>query len=123
MAYRKTSGRKIKVSEVLPIWTTTNTELNNAMVSSCMLGMGISDIPSYWRKLRTAIMFCVFVGACIGLSHGGLGLVVGVLLGFATPAGVIFLAVTLLHYLIFLFAYCLACAAILCVGWWLFFGH
>ena len=120
MAYRNRSGRKIKVSEVLPIWTTANTEANNAFVSSCMLGMGVSDIPSYWRKLKTAIVFCMFLGACIGLSNSGFtGLMVGVLLGFATPAGVIFLAVTLFHYLIFLFAYCVAWAAILCVGWWL----
>ena len=119
MAYRNRSGRKVKVSEVLPIWTSANTELNNAMVSTCMLGMGISDIPSYWRKLKGAIVFCMFVGACIGIPHGFTGLIVGALLGFATPAGVIFLAVTLLHYLIFLFAYCVAWAAILCVGWWL----
>lgn len=128
MAYRNKSGRspgrKVRLSQVLPIWTTTNTEVNNAMVTSCMLGMGISDIPSYWRKLRAAIVFCMFLGACIGLSSSGAkGLIVGILLGFSTPAVVIFMTVTLLHYLIFLFAYCLAWAAILCVGWWLFFGH
>ncbi len=120
MAYRKKSGRKLKPSDVLPIWSTTNTEVNNAFVSSCMFGMGITDIPSYWRKLKAVIVFCIFLGACIGLSVSGFnGLMVGSLLGFAAPAGVIWLAVTLFHITVYLLAFCLVWVAILGVLWWL----
>jgi hypothetical protein len=123
MAYRplqRSSSRKVQLSKVLPLWTTANTETNNLMVSSCFSGMGMSDLKSYTRKLSAAIIFCVFVGACIGLANSGLkGLIVGSLLGFAAPAGVIFLAVTLLHIAVYLFAYCLVWTLIVGFLWWL----
>lgn len=85
-----------------------------------MFGMGITDIPSYWRKLKAVIVFCIFLGACIGLSVSGFnGLMVGSLLGFAAPAGVIWLAVTLFHITVYLLAFCLVWVAILGVLWWL----
>jgi hypothetical protein len=123
MAYkpsRRSSSRKLKPSDVLPIWTSANSEVNNLMVASCFSGMGISDLRSYWRVLPAACAFSVFVGACIGLAYSGVkGLVIGSLLGFAGPAAVIFLAVTLFHIAIYLLAFCFVWALIIAVFWWL----
>ena len=131
MAYRRapnrtagrSSRRKLELTKVLPIWTSVNTDTNNIMFLSCLEALGITDLRSYWLKLRILIVISVFVLACIGASTDGIkGLLVGSLLGFATPAALIWLGVTLIHIAIYLAIYCAAWAVILCVAWWFFSG-
>ena len=62
-----------------------------------MQKLGITDIKSYYAKLQPLIIFSMVLGAAIGSTadHAFLGLVTGLLVGFAAPAVLIFAAVTL----------------------------
>jgi hypothetical protein len=125
MARRKASGRspfaKIQVRDILPIWTSANTDLNTAIFVSYMHGLGITSIPSYLRKLAIPIVLCVLVGACAGAIHSGVnGMLVGSLLGLATPAALIWLLITLIHVACFLIAFCAVWVVIFYVARWFF---
>ena len=125
MARRKASGRstisKIRVRDVLPIWTSANTNLNTAMFVSYLQGLGITSVPSYLRKLAIPIVLCVLAGACAGAIHSGVsGMFVGALLGLATPAALIWLVITLIHMAVYLIAFCAAWVVIFYVVCWLF---
>ena len=125
MARRKASGRSIlssvRVRDVLPMWTSANTNLNTAMFVSYLQGLGITGIPSYVRKLAIPVVLCVLVGACAGAIHSGVsGMFVGALLGLATPAALIWLVITLIHMAVYLIAFCAAWVVIFNVVCWLF---
>lgn len=88
---------------------------------SLLSRLGISDVSSYFRKLRTAIAISVVVCACIGASDSGLkGLILGGLLGLFAPAALLWLGVMLFGITIFLTMYFAVWAAILYALWWLF---
>jgi hypothetical protein len=125
MARRKASGRSllssVRVRDVLPIWTSGNTNLNTAMFVSYLQGLGITGISSYLRKLAIPVVLCVLVGACAGATHsGGNGMFVGALLGLATPAALIWLVITLIHMASYLIAVCAAWVVIFYVVRWFF---
>jgi hypothetical protein len=125
MARRKASGRSIfssiRVRDVLPIWTSANTNLNTAMFVSYLQGLGITGIPSYLRKLAIPVVLCVLAGACAGAIYsGGNGTFVGALLGLATPVALIWLVITLIHMTVYLIAFCAAWVVIFYVTRWLF---
>jgi hypothetical protein len=125
MARRKASGRStfsnLRVKDVLPIWTSANSNLNTAMFVSYLQGLGITGIPSYLRKLAIPVVLFVLVGACAGAIHSGVsGMFVGALLGLATPAALIWLVITLIHMAIYLIAFCAAWVVIFYVVRWLF---
>ena len=125
MARRKASSRsplaKIKVGDILPIWTSANANLNTAMFVSYLQGFGITGIPSYLRKLAIPIVLCVLAGACAGAIHsGGNGIFVGALLGLAAPAALIWLAITLIHIASYLIVFCAVWAVIFYVVRWFF---
>jgi hypothetical protein len=125
MARRKAAGRSIlsniRVRDVLPIWTSANTNLNTAMFVSYLQGLGITGISSYLRKLAIPVVLCVLVVACAGAIHrGGNGMVVGALLGIATPAALIWLVITLIHMASYLIAVCAAWVVIFYVVRWFF---
>ena len=127
MARRKSSGRsilsKIRVRDVLPIWTSANAELNTAMFVSCLQGLGITGIPSYLRKLAIPVIFCVLVGASAGAIHSGInGMFVGSLLGLATPAALIWLGITLIHIASYLIVFCAAWVVLFYVVRWFFWS-
>ena len=125
MARRKASGRshpaKIKVEDILPICTSAKANLNTAMFVSYLQGLGITGIPSYLRKLAIPIVLCVLAGACAGAIHsGGNGMLVGTLLGIATPAALIWLAITLIHIASYLIALCAVWVVLFYVVRWFF---
>ena len=135
MAYRKASSRgqkfrgskihisKFRLSQVLPIYTPANGELNTAMFLSFMHRLGIDSFSSYLRKFAIPNSICALVGAGIGLAYSGIsGLIVGALLGVATPAALIWLAVTLVHVAAYLAIFCLAWAVIFAVARWLLYS-
>ncbi len=120
MAYRKSSWRQLKPSQVLPLWTPAHSDTANLITQSVFYKLGITDLPSYWHKLQGAIVLSVIICACIGASNYGLkGVLLGGLLGIAAPAAAIFLAVVVVLAAILLGVYCLAWIAIYYVACWL----
>lgn len=120
MAYRKTHLRKFQPSSVLPIWTSANAELNTTIFLSCLREMGITNLVSYIRKLYIAVAICTLTGFCIGAAYGGIGgMVWGVLLGFATPAAVIWTVITAIHIAIHIGMFCAAAMAVFYVLKWI----
>jgi hypothetical protein len=126
MAYRKSYGSprrssksKPQLSQVFPVWTTANTDVNNAIFMSCLALLDIHDLGSYWRKLKVAISCCVFIGVCVGLANGGgyKNLILGALAGYASPAAAIWLGITLAHVALYLAAYCLAWGLVIWLCW------
>lgn len=118
MAARKSS--KFRARDVLPIWTSSNTTLNNLMFAQFMQRLGVTDFGSYFRKLWPLIVLTVFICAAIGATYGTLkALLVGVVSGLAAPAAVVSLAITVVHALMYLAIYLLAWGAILLCVWWL----
>lgn len=125
MTRRKASScsplAKIQVRDVLPIWTAANTDLNTAIFVSYLQKLGITGIRSYLRKLAIPIVLCVLVGACAGAVHSGVnGMLVGSLLGLATPAALIWLVITLIHIACYLIAVCAVWVVIFYVARWFF---
>jgi len=120
MAYRKSSWRKVKPSQLLPLWTPAHSDTANLITQSVFYKLGITDLPSYWHKLQGAIVLSVIICACIGASNYGLkGVFLGGLLGIAAPAAAIFLAVVVVLAAILLGVYCLAWIGIYYVACWL----
>ena len=118
MAAKKSS--KFRARDVLPIWTSSHTALNNLMFAQCMHRLGVADIRSYVRKLWLPIVICVFICTAIGATYGTLkALLIGVVAGLAAPAAVVWLAITVVHALMYLAIYLLAWGAILLFMWWL----
>ena len=81
--------------------------------------MGVTDVPSYFQKLRLAIVISVIVCAFSGASsHGLTGFVLGGLLGLAAPAALLWLAVLLTGIVIYLGIYLLAWAVVWSIFKW-----
>ena len=84
-----------------------------------LLKLGITDVSSYFRKLRIPIVICVVVGALVGASFYGLkGFFLGGLLGMIAPAALLWLGVMLVGATIFIAIYAVAWAAIVAFIWW-----
>jgi len=122
MAYRsskRSSGRKVHLTEVLPIWTTAHSSTVNMVFHALLLKLGITDVSSYFRKLRIPIAICVVVGALVGVSFYGLkGFFLGGLLGVIAPAALLWLGVVLVGATIFIALYATAWTAIVAFLWW-----
>lgn len=123
MAYRsprKSSGRKFAVSKVLPIWGVSHTNVVNMAFEALMHKLGITDMRSYFLKLRIWIVIAVLVCAISGAYNYGIkGFILGGLLGLAAPAVLLWLGVLLIGIVVFLAIYVAAWAVILWVAWWL----
>lgn len=122
MAYRsskRSSGRKVHLAEVLPIWTTAHSSMVNLVFQALLLKLGITDVSSYFRKLRIPIAICVVVCALVGASMYGLkGFFLGGLLGMIAPAALLWLGVMLVGAAIFMAIYVAVWAVILSFLWW-----
>jgi hypothetical protein len=116
MAYRspkRSSWRQLKPSQVLPIWTTANSNAANLVVQEVFAHLGITDIRTYFHQLRVAVVISVIVCVVVGVPNYGLkGVVLGGVLGLAAPAAAIWLGVMLALIAIFMAIYCAACIAI-----------
>ena len=117
---RRNSNSKVSLSDVLPIWTTEHSDTVNLVAASIFWGHGITDVSSYYQKLRIPIVICVILGALFfATSHGLKGFILGGLAGFAAPAVLLWLGVVLVGIVIYLAAYLAAWAVILYGLWWL----
>ena len=93
------------------------------MFLSLMHRLGIDSFSGYLRKFAIPNSICALVGAGIGVFQSGVsGLIVGALLGVATPGALIWLAVTLVHVAVYLAIFFLAWAVIFAVARWLLFN-
>lgn len=116
---KPSSGRKVHLTEVLPIWTTAHSSTVNIVFHALLLKLGITDVSSYFRKLRAPIVICVVVGALVGPSFYGLkGFFLGGLLGVIAPAALLWLGVMLVGATIFIAIYAIAWTAIVAFIWW-----
>ena len=122
MAYRsskRSSGAKVNLTEVLPIWTTHHSSTVNMVFVALLQKLGITDVASYFRELRIPIAICVVVGALVGPSFYGLtGFFLGGLLGVIAPAALLWLGVMLVGAAIFIALYAIAWTAIVAFLWW-----
>ncbi|HEY5581219.1 MAG TPA: hypothetical protein VIK56_08655 [Rhodoferax sp.] len=116
---KQSSGRKVHLAEVLPIWTTAHSSTVNLAFHALLLKLGITDVSSYFRKLRIPIVICIVVGALVAASFYGLkGFFLGGLLGMIAPAALLWLGVMLVGATIFIAIYAAAWAAIVAFIWW-----
>jgi hypothetical protein len=120
MAYRNTNRRKFNPAQVLPAWTSTQTDTVTMAFKALLSKLGITDTASYFRQLRILIVISVVVCACIGATNYGItGFILGGLAGLLAPAALIWLAVMLVGAAIFLGLYVLAWTGLLYVLRWL----
>ena len=123
MAYRsprKTSSRKLQFSKVWPIWGVTHTNVVNMAFEALMHKLGITDVRSYFLKLRIWIVIAVLVCALGGAYNYGIkGFILGGVLGLAAPAAILWLGILLIGVVAYLAIYCLVWALILWAAWWL----
>ena len=107
-----------KVSQVLPTWTTANSTAANLYFISLLERFGITDIRSYFQKLRFPIAISVVVCAFQGAVYSGLkGVFIGGLLGTIAPMVLLWLGVMLILVAFFLTVYCAAWALIFWIVW------
>ena len=122
MTSRKPRSR-VSIADMLPIWTTTETSTVNLVVASIFLDHDITDVPSYFQKLRIPIAICFILSAIFCESSYGIwGFFLGGLAGLAAPAVLLWLGVLLLGALIFLVIYIITWLVVLWVLWWLVSG-
>jgi hypothetical protein len=123
MAYRKAPWRKLRASQILPIWTRSETNAVTLAFQALLSKFGISDIPSYFRQWPIPISISVVVCACIGAATFGFkGFVLGGLSGLALPAAAIFVTVLLVGVTIYLAIFFAAWAVILGLAKWFLSG-
>ena len=92
-------GRKLHLIEVLPIWTPVHSDTVNLAFQLLLLKLGITNVSSYFRKLRIAIAISVVVCALVGASLYGLkGFFLGGLLGLIASAALLWLGVMLIGF-------------------------
>ena len=112
-------GSKLDLTEALPVWTTHHSNTVNLVFVALLQKLGITDVASYFRQLRTTIVICIVIGAWVGAALYGLqGFLLGGLLGMVAPAALLWLGVVLLGAAIFIAIYVAAWAAILWFLWW-----
>lgn len=113
----KQRRKSIKLSRFLP---PSHSDTVTAVFHAAMQKLGITDVKSYYARLRIPIIVCAVLGAAIGAAdYGFKGLLLGALLGFTAPAVFILVCVTLVVVGLLLAVYCAAWAVILYVLWWL----
>jgi hypothetical protein len=123
MAYRspkKSTAQKPHLSQALPVWTSANTDAANLFFLSLIEKLGITDVRSYFQKLRIPIVIFIVVLAWVGAVNFGLkGLFIGALLGVIAPIGVLWLSVMLIPIAIFMAIYFAAWVVIFFIVRWL----
>jgi hypothetical protein len=108
-----------KLSQALPIWRQSNSDAANLFFQQLLKRIGITDIRSYFQKLRIPIVISVIVCACIGFSSDGpKGFAIGGLLGVVAPIALLWAGAMLIVIALFLAIYVAVWAAII-FGLWL----
>ena len=120
MRFRKGQSKRHQLKDYIPLRTSADADFNTAIFLECLAKWGITDVRSYFLKLRIIISICVVIGAIAGAIHSGLhGLIVGALLGLPAPAVVIWLVITVIHVAIYLAVFCAAWVALYYLARWI----
>jgi hypothetical protein len=122
MTYPKRMRRKkaVTLSQVLPIWTASHAAAANGIFLGLLERIGITDVRSYFHKLRGLIVISVVVCACSGAANVGLkGFAIGGLLGLVAPLALLWAGVILTLAVIYLAIFAAAWAAIFGIAGWL----
>jgi len=119
MAFR--SPRKstwTKVSQVLPIWSHSNSAAANMFFKDVLGKLGVTDVRSYFQKWRIPIVISIVVCALTGAASDGLkGFVIGGLLGVVAPVALLWLGVMLCLVALLLAIYVAVWAVIVLILW------
>ena len=91
--YRKSrSPAKFRLLDAVPTWGQAQTDTTNLLFKMLMEKLGVTDVPSYFRRLWFWIAACVVLVALFGAHRSGFeGVIWGALAGIAAP-GVIFIS-------------------------------
>jgi hypothetical protein len=103
--YRKTyqsKNPKSSWADAVPRWSQAQTDTTNLMARMLFEKLGITDLTSYWNRLKGYIVLCVVLGAAIGAYRDGFsGFFWYGLSGIAAPAALIWLAVVVPYVLLY----------------------
>jgi hypothetical protein len=115
MAYRKTysHSKKWRVRDSLQLLDHQQGANTHLIFLVHMHEMGVTDLPSYFRRCLLTIVIGVVVGAAIGGHRNGLeGAAWGALVGVVAPAALIWLWAVLIYVFVFLAVFFAAWVAI-----------
>lgn len=119
MASRKAPWRKLRPSEVLPVWTCTHTDTVTMALRDLFYRMGVTDFYSYLSRLSIPIAISLMVCAVFGAAHWGVtGFFLGGLSGVLAPAALLWLCVMVIGIAIYLGIYIGAWALIWTIFKW-----
>jgi hypothetical protein len=135
MAYRKTyrsskvprssksyrSGKSsFRAGDYVPTWTQSNTDAVTLIFQELMARIGVTDVQSYFERLKLPIACCVVAGAVYGTYSAGFwGFVWYGLAGLVAPAAVVWLGIVLCYCAVILGVFFAAWAAIIFGFFWL----
>ena len=116
--------QQIQCRSGLPIWKPNHTGVVNTVFLSIMERFGVTDVHSYFERLRILIAISVAICACLGGYHYGMGgcLLIG-LLGVIAPAVVLWLGILLTGIAIFMGIYLAAWAVMFYLVKWFLTGQ
>lgn len=119
--YRKSHRRpKPAVFDAVPLFRRKQIDATALMFVLLMDEIGVTDIPSYFKKLRIWIGATVVICAAFGTSWYGLnGFIWGTLAGIAAPAVLLWLGVVLGYALVYLAVFFAAWAVLPFLLCWL----
>ena len=99
--------------------------MNTVLFLQVLEKLGVTDIRSYFRRMWLAAIPCTLIGLLYGATYGtAKGLLIGTVVGIASPALLIWAAVTLVHIVMHLFVFVAIWAfivfcALYVIRWWL----
>jgi len=130
MAYRKTYSRSSKshrsgksnfrAGDYVPTWSQSQTDTVNLIFKDLMAKVGVTDVATYFHKLRILIVLCMFTGAVVGSYTGGFATGIGYgLAGLVAPAALLWFGIIVCYCAVILGVFFAAWAAIIFGFFWL----
>ena len=115
--YRKSRSRLL---DAVPTWGQAQTDATTVMFKMLMEKLGVTDVPSYFRRLWFWIGACVVLCALFGAHRNGFeGVIWGALAGIVAPGGLLWLGVILSCVLVYMAVFFAAWAVLLYGALWL----
>jgi hypothetical protein len=120
----RSSRSKFNVAHVLPIWKPSHTGIVNDLFLSILERFGVTDVHTYFERMRIVIAISVVISACLGGYHYGFGgFISGGVLGVIAPVVVLWLGILVTGIAIFMGIYFAAWAVMFYLAKWLITGQ
>ena len=117
---RSTANVPAKFRLLVPTWGQAQTDTTNLLFKVLMDKLGVTDGPSYFRRLWFWIGACVVLGAVFGAHRNGVeGVIWGALAGIVAPGGLLWLGVILSCVFVYMAVFFAAWAVLLYGLLWL----